>query len=602
MKQYKFWHNFIWYFKIVARHEPTLFLWMFLGVAFTTGQMFLTALLPSVIVTALTEGRDLKTTLWQIFAVGLALNLCQQGASLIWKWASMKKMTIRVTEMGKAALGLTQISYEKLEDPKVRERYQRSFQNAFYMGNSSSMEAYLEYWYRFLQNIMSLLFFLGTLAVFNPWIMLLIVAGSILSFIGKSAYNRFYAKIKEQYMHPYTKKDYLRRNAYQIESGKDLRLYHMWGWYKKLIEDNHHDLLHLDKRNSLATFLADLLTHGVNFAQNLGSYLFLLLGATAGRLTLGQFTLYFGFVNQFSTLTFTMVDALTKIKRADNDNSDYRNWEDEVQESVVNFNERKATFAETEKIQLVFQNVSYQYPHATTKSVDNVSFTITPGEKIALVGANGAGKTTIVKLINGLLEPTSGKILLNGVDVTTLDRTFYQQLIAPVFQDSLVFALSLGQNVSLAPTYEGERLAIALKQSYLGAKVASLAKGVETPLTHYLAMDGVELSGGEEQKLMLARALYKDAPVLILDEPTAALDALAEREMYEGYSGLVQGKTSLFISHRLASTRFCDRIFFMDQGQLLEVGTHEELLKQKGKYAEMYHVQSYYYQKEVAQG
>lgn len=213
------------------------------------------------------------------------------------------------------------------------------------------------------------------------------------------------------------------------------------------------------------------------------------------------------------------------------------------------------------------------------------------------MGVNGAGKTTLVKLICGLYQPTSGQILLNGVDITEFNRNEYYGIISAVFQEPRFLPCTVLENVSMAPEQESdkENFSVCIEKAGLTEKIKSLPQKENTYLVKNVNEDAVELSGGEMQRLLLARALYKDSPILVLDEPTAALDPIAENEIYLRYSEISQNKTSIYISHRLSSTRFCDRIVLLDNSRIAEIGTHNELLNQNGKYAEMFNIQSKYY-------
>ena len=253
-----------------------------------------------------------------------------------------------------------------------------------------------------------------------------------------------------------------------------------------------------------------------------------------------------------------------------------------------------------EQASFVFDHVWFRYPGREEYVLKDICLTIEGGQRLAVVGPNGAGKSTFIKLLCRLYKPEKGTITVNGVNIWEVEQEEYFRLLAPVFQNVESYACSLAQNVSLQTkaNTDRERANSCIRAAGLENKLDSLEKGVDTQLLRFLYEDGIDLSGGEKQKLSFARALYKDANVFILDEPTAALDALAEQKMYEGFDRLIGNRTAVYISHRLSSTRFCHRVALFEKGQILEYGTHWELMEKNGEYARFYQMQAQYYQEE----
>ena len=240
-------------------------------------------------------------------------------------------------------------------------------------------------------------------------------------------------------------------------------------------------------------------------------------------------------------------------------------------------------------------DLCFSYPNSEKYVLDHLNLTIKPGEKMALVGENGSGKSTLIKLLCKLYKPSSGVIYLNGIDISQIPDDIYWEIIGAVFQDAMVFPFSIRDNITLEESVDEERLSKAINDSGIEQIMDGLSNGIDTVLLRILDDEGLDISGGQRQRLYLARALYKNNKFLMLDEPTAALDPLAEASLYKQYDSLTKGKTSLYISHRLASTKFCDRVAYLKDGKILELGSHDELMDSNGEYKELFHIQAKYY-------
>lgn len=318
-----------------------------------------------------------------------------------------------------------------------------------------------------------------------------------------------------------------------------------------------------------------------------------------GSLGIGSFLMYMTSIGTFSSALGGLMNSFLSFQQQSRVICDFRAFLD-----IRDFD--TGSLIPPESIRktgalIEFKNVSFKYPGRDEYALKELSLSIRPHERLAVVGLNGAGKTTFVKLLMRLYRPESGTITMNGTDICEYDRDRYFRLFSAVFQEIYSFAFTLAENVAMCEydKVDFERVTACLERAGLKEKVDLLEKGLDTPLLKVIDEGGIELSGGETQKLALARALYKDAPFIVLDEPTAALDALAEERLYKEFDSLTTGKTAVYISHRLASTRFCDRILMFENGSIIEAGSHEELIEKGGKYSELFGVQARYYRQDA---
>ena len=380
-----------------------------------------------------------------------------------------------------------------------------------------------------------------------------------------------------------------------LSIAKDIRVYSMREWISQMAEMARLDKKIVDdkvQRYQLFVFIVNgivvLLRDGL-------VYLILIWLTLKGDITIGSFALYAAAVNGLGEWLAQITTGVGAFRESDNNVTDFRQFLGLPDGKTGS--RKKLELSGAPSIEL--DSVSFSYD-GKNNVLDNVSLKVKPGEKIAVVGSNGAGKTTLIKLICGLLHPSAGQILIDGILISSVAWEDCSKAISAVFQESVLLPVSIKRNIVMNDkTVDEDRLARIVTLVGLEDKIASLEMGLETPLVRHITENGTEFSGGEVQKLLLARALYKKSPVLILDEPTAAMDPIAEQNVYLQYNELSKNKTAFFISHRLSSTRFCDRIILIDGGKIREAGTHDELMDKGGLYHDMYMIQSRYYQEGV---
>ncbi len=443
-------------------------------------------------------------------------------------------------------------------------------------------------------SFLGFIIYAALLVYVHPLVLLaLIVTYSINMIITVIAEKKKQA-LKEDVARADRKMNYFAYNTRGLSIAKDIRVYSMREWIRQMATLARLDKRKVDEKvqgyqvfvlviNSIVVLLRDGIVYFILIMLNL-----------RGAITIGEFALYAAAVTGMGEWLTQITTGIGLFKEADNNVVDFRTFlalPDEKTGMSKTFDMKGAPGVE-------LKDVSFSYD-GEKNVLENISCKIKPGEKIAIVGPNGAGKTTFIKLICGLLHPVKGEILIDGISTADINQSECSRVISAVFQDSALLPVSIKNNIIMNDNVPDEdRLKKIVNIVGLKDKIDSLDNGIETPLVKHITEHGTEMSGGEVQRLFLARALYKDAPILILDEPTAAMDPIAEQNIYLKYNELSKDKTAFFISHRLSSTRFCDRIFLIDDGVIKESGTHDELMEKGGLYNEMYQIQSRYYQDE----
>jgi len=446
-----------------------------------------------------------------------------------------------------------------------------------------------------LATILKFFLFGTVIATLHPIIILLLAAGCFVTYL-VGAWERkknWSERDKENVVQ--SKLWYMSwKVSRDFKMGKDVRLYCMQEPLHNRMQELHDESLRIRKKKEVRSLVNSMVSFLTVLVRDGAAYVFLIYKAASGEMDVASFLLYFSAVASMANTMGEILSMMGRVSQGAMQISDFR----EAMDTEDRLNRGEGIPVPTAPFSIEFKNVSYKYPEGEKKILDNVSFRIEEGEKIALVGLNGAGKTTLTMLMCGMLLPDEGEILLDGHTLYEYNRDEMYSLFGFVPQQFNLLPVSVARNIACAMDEEEmdrNRVRYCLETAGLWEKIASLPLGMDTPLNREVNKDGVEFSGGETQKLLLARLLYKDPLCMVLDEPTAALDPIAEDAMYRRYNEISARSTSVFISHRLASTRFCDRILFLDGAKFTEEGSHEELMAAGGKYKELFDIQSKYY-------
>ena len=522
--------------------------------------------------------------------------------------------------------------FQKLESAEGQRKMEGARGNIYY-GNDIGIEAFLGAFAKTAIALAGVIVYSVIIGSINIWLLLLLAGSSGVCMAVNVYADRRTVRHGEKYIKVSQGYEYLKREVLVPANGKDIRLYRMWDWFRAAFGKMTEEMAHWTGRQRNCSINASLFEKVLSAVRDLLVYAYLIRLMALGSMNLAGFLLYVGIVAGFGGWMSSLTAAMGEMLKNNRYMSRYRDFLEFSGED----SRRKETVKNPGNIhEIRLEHVSFRYEgkmeqersmeeehsmeeghpmeekhsmeeenhmgegNSGEDAVHDLTLTVRPGEKLALVGMNGAGKSTLIKLICGLYRPTSGKIYLDGQDVSLLSPEEYRKEFAVVFQEVFAFSFPLADNVSCraAEETDSEKVEKSLRDAGLWDRVQELSGKERTNLNKDLDAAGVTLSGGELQRLMLARALYKDAPIVILDEPTAALDPIAESRMYEKYFEMTQNKTSIFISHRLSSTKFCNRILYMEKGRIVEEGSHETLMEKQGAYAAMFHTQAQYYEED----
>lgn len=484
-------------------------------------------------------------------------------------------------------------SYPNVFDERFRKLVAKAQESV--SGNWTATEAVWTTLTDLTTNIIGFVFYALLMSRVQPFLMVCVLATTVISYFVSRHLNEWGYRHREEEAEYEAQINYLDQCAGSLEPAKDIRIFNLRPWMNELYAKSMAAYTAFQRRAQGVYVWAKIVDLLLAFLRNALAYAYL-IGLVIGKgLSVSDFLLYFSAVGGFTAWVSGILDGFSTLHKQSLDLSTVRECLEYPE--PFKFEEGEPLAAEADgQYEIRLENVSFRYPGAQEDTLHNINLTLHAGEKLAVVGLNGAGKTTLIKLICGFLDPTQGRVLLNGKDIRDYNRRDYYTMFSAVFQSFSLLAGTIATNVAQDNIQmDMDRVRACIDRAGLRKKVESLKDGYETNLNRQVFENAILLSGGETQRLMLARALYRNAPFIVLDEPTAALDPIAESEMYQKYHEMTSGRTSVYISHRLASTRFCDRIILIANGGILEEGTHEELLKAGGRYAELFEVQRKYY-------
>lgn len=584
-----------YFFREVWRNKPVYFVYLFLGILLMAVQPFPNIIFPKLIIEEFLHGKSAELILkyvlililcnWFISNMIHLLGSQNEKLNLWFQYHFEKKLTGRCMEM----------DFEHTENPDVLNQIRKARDGmGFYSGG---LRGLIEC---FKQIAASCITLCGVVAIIATASSLLFVI-ALLSVLGSTF---VISRINQLEIVVFNKGPQINRAFWYLHDivgwpryGKDIRLYHAEEMFRKKGEESFTDLYHLFKDQEDGKRKWGSLNAVIAMFESLGIYLYLGYLAVLGRISIGDFSMLITSAVTFRSSLQNIITQLQELQKKAgfmNEFCKFMKYED----AMVKGNQK---VPDMEHPEIRFEHVTFRYPRTDVDILKDVNITIRPGEHLSVVGLNGAGKTTFIKLLCRLYDVTEGAIYVNGVNIQKYKYDEYMKLLSVVFQDFKLFSMNIGDNIRLSDWEKtsgntNEDILKLCKLSGLKEKMDSLPDGLNTLLYKNFDESGIEPSGGEAQKIAITRAIYKDAPIVVLDEPTAALDPVAEYEIYKKFDTLVGGKTAVYISHRLSSCKFCDKIAVFANNTIAEYGTHDELVKVEGGiYAKMFETQAQYY-------
>lgn len=578
--------------KKILKYDKVMIPIMILYTILATIQPFIWILIPTKVI-SLSNSGDMRSILFYILAGGIVSIISVILLSFFIANFRMRANSVRYHLIRDISAYSLAMPYENLLDPDHLSKIQLA-EEAIRNPRRGIM-GILNISLRLIGNILASIGLLGLMSTLSPWIMMLIFILVIAQFYFRTEADRFNRNarksVSEEERKYFKTTDLMKDPDY----AKDIRIYSLINIMEIYAKESLGVLKDIVSKSEKKYIKAELIESFLNIIRDLVVFAYISYMLLESKIQISQFFLYTTGTISLVTILQEMLKQMAEIFVYTKGVQAYM----ELLESPIIVEDQDdiqiRTKVDKELFTIEIKDLVFRYPNSKENILDNLNLTINSGEKLALVGENGTGKSTLIKILCKLYKPTSGNIYINGVDINEIPEFIYWDLVGVVFQDALLLPFSVKENIALTNDIDKERFMKSIDDADLDQIISKIQKGVDTTLLRILDDEGIDLSGGQRQKLYLARAIYKRNRFLMLDEPTAALDPLAEAELYEKYNALSKGKTSIYISHRLASTKFCDRVAYIKDGKILEIGSHEELMELGGEYNKIFNIQSKYY-------
>lgn len=589
-KKYSLLSNWLYSFKVIYKYDKAYVFLKYISVILNALNGFMWAFGIKIAIEAIEKNKPFDLFFKEllvysiiILVINVLIRIYNNGF-----WARQYKInTLKGYDFSKKSL---EIDYEILERPDTQDEIEKVNRTN---GQWNGVQGLFE---RTANSISSLLTFIIACSIIsqvNILLIFIIVVLAILKFFLENKNQKLEkTKFHDKTAPIWRRISYVNNISTNLSIGKDLRIYNMNEFIEEerlKATDNFLDLLKSAKKRNV---LYNSMIKVVAILDELFLYGFMIYEVLYNDMSIADFTFMIASVRTLVNSLSSIIKENAYITRCNLETIDYRTF------MSKDYSHYKQTEVLGEGlVEIEFKNVYYSYYEQEGYTLEDVSFKINKGEKVALVGYNGAGKTTLIKLLSGLYHPTKGQILINGIDIEKIKREELVRIFSPVYQESMNLCFNIAENVTMKHNdkIDYDKVYEILKNVELEKKVSELPQGIKTVLSRNFDDFGIDLSGGETQKLSIARAIYKSAPFFILDEPTSAMDALSEAHLYENFNEITKESSVIFISHRLSSTKFCDKVILLENGKVTEIGTHDELIKLNGSYSKLFNTQAEYY-------